>query len=136
MANTNTWLVSSSQSRGVVRSHHLLPLSGRHRLPLLFSSSCHLLQQQMPFLRACGQTVQLLLGLSHKRGHCAAVPQQRGHIGPASSGLALPTHLSLTSLHAAASTGLDHHSLRKHHTWSPEEYRRGLVLTSRTGERV
>lgn len=94
------------------------PASGRHRLPLLFFSSCHLLQLQMPFLRACGQTVQLPWALPHKRGHCAAVSQPGGHTGPASSGLALPTPLSLTSRHAAASRGLDHPSLRKHHTMS------------------
>lgn len=53
--------------------------------------------------------------VTQKRPLCYSATARRAHSN-SQQGLAVPTPPSLTSLHAAASRGLEHHSLRKHHT--------------------
>lgn len=52
--------------------------------------------------------------VTQKKPLCCSATARRAH-STSQQGLVLPTPLSLTSLQAAASTGLEHPSLRKHH---------------------
>lgn len=114
------WLIETrgSQFGDVVQSYDLLRISGRGRLPLFCFSSCHL-QQEMQFSRAHGQTMQLLLVLCHTK-RASVLEYRLEQPRPASSRPALHAPLSLISLHAAASTGLDSVLLETACTVAPE----------------
>lgn len=117
MASRNTWLTSGPQSGDAVQPHDLLQISGRSSLPQLCFSSCHLLQQQKQFLRARGQTTQLLPVpcQTEQVSVLESRPQQTSQ--PAAGSAGAPP--SLTSPDATASTGSDGRSRWKQHAQQP-----------------
>lgn len=136
MANRNTWLTTGPQSGDAVQLHDLLQISGRSRLPPLCFSSCHLLQQQMQFLRARGQTTQLLL-VPCQTEQVSVLESPTEQTSQSAAGSAGAPQ-SLTSPYTTASTGADSQSHWKQHAQQPSVSGRcnleeiTLALTPRT----